>query len=125
MFDEKCISFSVKVIQLKKKLNRDFKEYNISDQLQRSGSAVGALYREACFAESDLDFIHKLRIGLKECSESQYWLENLVRTDYIAKEEYEELMRMAKDLEKILISMVMKVKQRLDKNKQITKGIKC
>lgn len=116
VFDEKCINFSVKVIELKKRLNNSKKEYNISDQLQRSGSAIGALYREACFAESDLDFIHKLRIGLKECSESQYWLENLVRTDYISKEDYEVLMCLAKELEKILVSMIMKVKQRLDKN---------
>lgn len=53
------------------------KEYVLSKQILRSGTAIGALVREAQNAESKKDFIHKLGIAQKECDETNYWLELL------------------------------------------------
>lgn len=58
------------------------KEYVLSKQLLRSGTAVGALVRKAQNTESLKDFIHKLGIAQKECDETSYWLELLKKTDY-------------------------------------------
>ena len=55
----------------------------LSKKVLRSGTAIGALVREAEQAESKADFIHKLAIALKEANETEYWLELLDRTDYI------------------------------------------
>ena len=55
----------------------------LSKKVLRSGTAIGALVREAEQAVSKADFIHKLAIALKEANETEYWLELLDRTDYI------------------------------------------
>lgn len=112
VLDDKCKDFAVDVVNLKKHLNKSAREYNMADQLQRSGTAIGAAYREACFAESDDDFIHKLRIGLKECSESLYWLEILYRTNYLLFDEYQLLKTKADELQRMLIAIINKVNHR-------------
>ena len=65
---------------------RSDNEYVLSKQLLKSGTAVGALVREAEHPESKKDFIHKLSIVLKEANESKYWLEILVNTNYLDEE---------------------------------------
>ena len=77
IFRDKCYSFAVRIVNLFKFLKSEKKEYILSKQLMRSGSSVGALVREAEFAESKADFIHKLATAQKECNESIYWLELL------------------------------------------------
>ena len=71
----KSFSFALKIIKLCKFLSLERKEFVVSKQLLRSGTAVGALVREAEQAESRLDFIHKLAIAQKESNESDYWIE--------------------------------------------------
>lgn len=73
-------------------------EYNNSDQIQRSGTSIGANYSEACDAESRADFVHKLGIALKETNETIYWLKVLYGSELITKESYEDIMM---DVEKI------------------------
>lgn len=82
---DKSYSFAVRIVNLFKFLQNEKKEYILSEQLMRSGTSVGALVREAEFAESKADFIHKLAIAQKECSESIYWLELLQDTDLFRK----------------------------------------
>lgn len=67
----KASDFAVAIIELNKTLLKK-KEYEISGQVKRSGTAIGALICEAQFAESQADFIHKMRIALKECHETEY-----------------------------------------------------
>jgi four helix bundle protein len=67
---------------------------------------VGALYREAQFAQSRADFINKLSIARKECNESIYWLELLQSTGYIEKSDYMTLSKQAGSLLKILSSII-------------------
>ena len=91
-FLDKCISFSVKINNLRKYLREKQHEYNNSDQIQRSGTSIGANYSEACDAESKADFIHKLTIAQKEAHETIYWLKVLYGSKLISKAKYEELM---------------------------------
>lgn len=65
-FLDRCISFSIKINKLRKYLREKHHEYNNSDQIQRSGTSIGANYSEACNAESKADFIHKLGVAQKE-----------------------------------------------------------
>ncbi len=94
-----------------KHLKNDKSEYVLSKQLLRSGTSVGANVREAVNAESKKDFIHKLAIAQKECDESIYWLELLVETNYLNKEEYKSLVNDATGLLKIIRSIIISTKR--------------
>ena len=61
------------------------------NQLLRASSSIGANLHEAKYAQSRADFIHKLEIALKESSETEYWIELLLETNYIDKEEYNKI----------------------------------
>ncbi len=76
----KSISFSVKIIKLSDQLFLDNRR-NLSNQLIKSGTSIGANIREAQNAESKLDFIHKMKIAAKEIDETEYWLE-LIEKSY-------------------------------------------
>jgi len=72
----------------------------------RSGTAIGALVREAAHAESKADFIHKMSIALKEANETLYWLELLYQAEYIDRQNYESIPRDSEELIKLLSSIV-------------------
>lgn len=76
---DKSFLFSVEIVRLCKALQND-KEYILSKQLLRRGTAIGALIREAEFAQSKADFINKLSVSLKEANETVYWIELLLET---------------------------------------------
>ena len=71
---QKSVAFALRIIKAFRFLKEQKGEYVMSKQLLRSGTAIGALIREAEFAESKKDFIHKLHISLKEANETDYWL---------------------------------------------------
>ena len=87
-------------------------EYNNSDQIQRSGTSIGANYSEACNAESRADFVHKLGIALKETNETIYWLKVLYGSELITKESYEDLMRDVEGQEWRVKSQKLRVESR-------------
>lgn len=72
---DKSFAFAIRIVNLYKIISETKKEFVMSKQVYRSGTAVGALIREAQNAESKMDFIHKLAIAQKECDETMYWLE--------------------------------------------------
>ncbi|MCQ2336366.1 MAG: four helix bundle protein [Paludibacteraceae bacterium] len=109
---EKCIDFAVRIINLKKFLNKSKKEFNISDQIQRSGTSIGALYSEAVYAESESDLIHKLGISQKEANETLYWLKILYKSEYITQEQYDSLAKDADEIMKIITSIIIKLKNK-------------
>ena len=106
----KCISFSVKINKLRKYLREKQHEYNNSDQIQRSGTSIGANYSEACDAESKADFVHKLAIAQKECNETVYWLKVLYGSELMNKTYYEELMSDVKELYGIITASLKTAK---------------
>lgn len=65
--------FSLEIIEFTESLNK-INKFNLSNQLFRSGTSIGANVKEAQNAESKADFIHKLKIALKEADETEYWL---------------------------------------------------
>ncbi len=110
---EKSFKFSIDIVNTYKTLVKEEKEFVISKQLLRSGTAVGALIREAQNAESSKDFIHKLAIAQKECDESIYWIDLLNATDYLNKHKSDELSKMSKELLKMIKSSILTVKAKL------------
>ena len=81
-------------------------------QLLRSGTAVGALIREAQNAESTADFIHKLAISQKECDETCYWLEILYKTDMINEQQFKELHYESTSLLRMIRSSIITTKNK-------------
>ena len=72
---DKSFAFALRAVKLGRFLCSDHKDFVLANQLLSSGTAVGALVREAEYAESKADFIHKLSIALKEANETDYWIE--------------------------------------------------
>lgn len=114
-FLDRCIAFSVKINKLRKYLREKQHEYNNSDQIQRSGTSIGANYSEACNAESRADFAHKLGIAQKEAYETMYWLELLKATDYIDDKLFYSIYADAEELMRMLTASIITVKKRLKK----------
>ena len=84
--------------------------YSIVNQLERSATSIGANIREAKYAHSKPDFISKLQISLKECYESEYWLELLNKTGYIPDEQYKNMKNTCGQIRRMLISSINTVK---------------
>ncbi|MFV8225285.1 four helix bundle protein [Christiangramia aquimixticola] len=70
---EKCVNFSLKIIEYCEILENE-RKYVIANQLLKSATSIGANVHEAQNAESRIDFIHKIKIALKELEETKYWL---------------------------------------------------
>ena len=111
---DKSFAFAIRIVNLYKYLCSVKKEYILSKQLLRSGTAIGALVREAEQAESKADFIHKLAIALKEANETEYWILLLRETDYLTPKESESILNDLKELLKLLISIIKTTKQKLN-----------
>ena len=107
---DKCINFSVKINKLRKYLRETQHEYNNSDQIQRSGTSIGANYSEACDAETRSDFIHKLGIAQKEANETVYWLKVLYKSDLISENTFREMMADVSELYRIITASIKTAK---------------
>ena len=103
------MDFSVSVIELVKYLKAQ-KESIISNQIERSGTSIGANIHEAQYAHSKADFIAKLQIALKEANETGYWLELLSRTAYIDEAQYKKLNAACTSLRVMLIASIRTAK---------------
>ena len=79
---DKSKAFALRIIKVCNEIKREKKESILTNQLVRSGTSIGANIREAFYAHGRADFIAKLQIALKECSESEYWLELLIESGY-------------------------------------------
>jgi len=111
-YNKKFLAFAIRIVKLKNYLNEQKHEYNIADQIQRSGSAIGANHREATYAESNLDFIHKLQIAQKECNETLYWLELLKEAEYISEEQFKSLYADGEEIMRMLTASIVSAKKR-------------
>jgi four helix bundle protein len=79
----KSYEFAIRIVRLCQSLQSEKKEFVLSKQILRSGTAIGALIREAEFGQSKADFRSKMSIALKEANETDYWLSLLKDTGYI------------------------------------------
>lgn len=103
---QKSVAFALRIIKAFRLLKEQKGEYVMSKQLLRSGTAIGALIREAEFAESKKDFIHKLHISLKEANETDYWLTLLHESDYINDIAFQSIQADCTELIKLLTSII-------------------
>jgi four helix bundle protein len=108
---DKSFDFAVEIVRMVKVLQETHTEYVLSTQLRRSATSIGANVREAHNAESKRDFIHKMGIAQKECAETKYWLELLVRINFLLKDDFSYLHNNATELIKILKSIIISTKQ--------------
>ncbi|MDR5591973.1 four helix bundle protein [Christiangramia sp. SM2212] len=111
---DKSYSFALLVVQRYKSIVSEKKEFVISKQILRSGTAIGALIREAEFAESKKDFIHKMSIALKEANENIYWLDLLRDSEFIETKVHADLYQNCKELVAMLVSSIKTAKSKLD-----------
>lgn len=88
------------------------KESVLTNQLIRSGTSVGANIREAFYGHGTADFIAKLQIALKECSESEYWLELLIESGYY---DNNDILEKCIEVKKLLITSINTAKRRTNK----------
>ncbi|WP_422110778.1 four helix bundle protein [Candidatus Synechococcus calcipolaris] len=110
---DKSFDFAVRIVNLSKYLTEQKREYVLSRQILRSGTAVGALIREAEQAESKADFIHKLAIALKEANETDYWLDLLYKTEYLEDKHHQSLKAYLTELLKLLTSIIKTINYHL------------
>ncbi|MFT3681713.1 MAG: four helix bundle protein [Ferruginibacter sp.] len=110
---DKSVDFAIKIVRLYKFLAEEKKEFVLSKQILRSGTAIGALIREAAHAESKADFLHKMNIALKEANETGYWLLLLLEGAYITTEVHSQYNHDCEELIKLLASIVKTTKANL------------
>ena len=97
----KSKEFALQIIRVCNLVKNTKKESVLTNQLVRSGTSVGANIREAFYAHGKADFVAKLQIALKECSESEYWLELLIESDYYDKK---DILDLCIEVKRLLIS---------------------
>ena len=107
---EKSYRFAIRIVRLSQFLKNDKKEYILYKQILRSGTAIGALIREAEYAQSTADFINKFNVSLKEANETDYWLSLLKDTDYIEPNLYTSLFQDCDELICMLVSTIKTLK---------------
>lgn len=104
------IDFSVKIIKLCDNIKG---HYSLTNQLERSGTSIGANIHEANYAHSKNDFISKLQIALKECYETEYWLELFVKSELLDSGSAKEIYNECGTIRKMLISSINTAKSNL------------
>jgi len=110
---DKSFDFAVRIVKFYKYLCDDKKEFILSKQLLRSGTSIGANVNEAQAAQSKADFISKMSIASKEAREAKYWIELLIKTDYLNIEEnyVKSLLEEINEIIKIITSIVKTSKE--------------
>ena len=105
---DRSFAFAVRVVRLYKYLSNEKKEYVLSKQLLRSGTSIGANINEAQAGQSRADFIAKMSIASKEARESKYWIELLIKTDYLNADDKhtKSLQNDIEEISKLLTSIV-------------------
>ena len=113
---QKSYQFALKIISLYKLLAFEKKEFVMSKQLLRSGTAIGALIKEAEHAQSKPDFLNKMNVALKEANETEYWLMLLKDSLYLSEKEFDSIHKDCNELICLLVSIVKTTKLKLGRN---------
>ena len=107
--------FALRIVNLYVFLRNGQHEYVMSRQICRSGTSIGANVAESVFAQSEADYVSKLKIALKEASETRYWLELLYEADFITAKAYDSLLNDVNTIIGTLINIINKLKDKCDK----------
>lgn len=109
---KKSKEFAKNIVFLCRRMKENKVEATLINQLLRSGTSVGANVHEAQYAQGTKDFISKFEIALKECNESDYWLELLHETNSISEEEFKKFQSDCVALRRMLVSSVTTLKSK-------------
>ena len=104
--------YALRIIKLYAALPNDAVAQVLGKQVLRSGTSVGAQYREACRAKSNADFINKIEGALQELDETQYWLELIAETNSVKAERMNALKEETEELIAMFVTMVKGVKEK-------------
>ena len=107
---DKSMDFAVRIVGLYRHLTVERHESVMAKQVLRSGTSIGANVREANSAQSKPDFIAKMSVALKECDETGYWLELLMRTGFISQVEYRSVDSDCRELFALLTAILKTAK---------------
>lgn len=108
---EQSKTFAIQVINICRLIKDERHEHVLVNQLLRSGTSIGANIHEGNYASSRSDFINKLQIALKECYETEYWLDLFHQTNYIADEEYKSLLDACSKIRRTLSASITTAKR--------------
>jgi len=111
---DKSYAFALRVIKAYKFLTSEQKEFVLSKQMLRSGTAIGALVRESEYAQSTPDFISKLSIALKEANRTEYWILLLKDSEHISEASFDSIHTDCVELIKLLTSIINTSKKTID-----------
>ena len=109
---DKSKAFAKEVVFLCRRLKQNNIEGALINQLLRSGTSVGANVHEAQYAQGIKDFISKFEIALKECNESEYWLELLFEVNSLSQQDFNRLQKDCIELRRMLVSTVTTLKSK-------------
>ncbi len=119
---DKSKAFALNIINMTDYIQSEKREYVLTKQVLRSGTSIGANVHEAFFGQSLPDFISKLSISLKECGETQYWLELLHDSHKMADSQFNNLIGDCEELGRILTASIKTAKETLAKRKSEQKN---
>lgn len=111
---DKSRKFAIRVYNLYKYLCKTKHEYILAKQLLRSGTSIGANLTEAQYSVSKKEFLVKATISLKECAETEYWLDLLKETNIITPNEHASIIKDCKDILHLLISITKTTKRMIN-----------
>jgi len=112
---ERTTEFALRIVRMYTQLPKTTEAQTLGKQVLRSGTSVGAQFRESQRAKSDADFINKLEGCLQEADETAYWLELLVKAEIVPAQRLEALRKEIDEIIAILVTIVTKVKKRINK----------
>ena len=105
---DKSKAFALEIIKVCNEIKRTKRESVLTNQLIRSGTSIGANIREAMYVHGKADFIAKLQIALKECSESEYWLELFIESGYY---DNPAVLKQCTEIKRLLIASINTAKK--------------
>ena len=106
MFDEKCLMYATRIVNLCRFLDKEKRGKHIVDQIMRSGMSIGANYAEAECAISENDFLAKIYISLKECNETLYWLRLLRNVNDLEEKHFHSIYDDSEELKRMLVTII-------------------
>ncbi len=108
----KSKDFAKNAVFLCRRLKKNGVEATLVNQLLRSGTSIGANIHEAQYAQSTKDFISKFEIALKECNESEYWLELFKEVNCLSEKEFKQFSNDCIELRRMLVASVTTLKSK-------------
>ena len=106
--------FAKEIVYLCRKLKNSHVEYVLINQLLRSGTSIGANIHEAQYAHGKKDFLYKLEISLKECNETDYWIELLYETNSLSDGDFKKTKSGITELRRMLVSSINTINNQLN-----------